>query len=137
LGKVAAELKTATSSALTQSLVVGTAMFLPPEAQDQLADRHPAQDDVFAVGILWYQLLVERLERPPYDFAESLRSEGVDSHTIGLISRCLARPKYRFKDAGELASSLEEVGLPTWEVPPGHFDIQPLFKEYHSSRLAP
>jgi hypothetical protein len=137
LGKVAAQVGSAASSLATQSLVVGTAIYLPPEAQDQLVERDPAQDDVFAMGVLWYQLLVERLERPPYDFADALRAEGVDSHTIGLISRCMARPKYRFKHAGELANSLEQVGLPTWDVPAGYYDIQPLFREFHASRIAP
>ena len=38
--------------------------------EELLVVRQPAQDDVFALGVLWYQLIVEQLERPPYDFVE-------------------------------------------------------------------
>lgn len=134
LGKLTAELGALATT--SQVLLVGTPMYLPPEAQHRRDGRDPAQDDVFALGVVWYQLLVERLERPPYDFAEALRDHGADSSTIRLITRCLARPETRYKDAGELQGSLDEIGLPDWKVPRGHIDVQQLFKEYHASRNA-
>ena len=44
--------------------------YLPPEA-DHVRERSPAQDDLFALGVIWYQLLAEAMERPPYNFADS------------------------------------------------------------------
>lgn len=134
LGKLVAERSAMAST--SQALLVGTPMYLPPEAQSRRDGRDPAQDDLFALGVLWYQLQVERLERPPYDFADVLRSHGADSSIIKLITGCLARPETRYKNAGELQSSLEFIGLPEWEVPAGWIDIQQLFKEYHASRNA-
>jgi serine/threonine protein kinase len=132
LGKVTAQFGSV--AAATQTLLVGTPMYLPPEAQTLREGRDPAQDDVFALGVLWYQLLVERLERPPYDFADELRERGADSSTIQLITRCLARPDNRFRNAAELRGSLEFIGLPEWDVPAGCVDVQQLFREYHASR---
>ena len=134
LGKVSAQIGATVST--SQALLVGTPMYLPPEAQHRRDGRDPAQDDIFAIGVLWYQLQVERLERPPYDFADVLRDHGADSSVIKFITRCLARPEARYKDAGELQGSLEFIGLPDWKVPQGRIDIQQLFKEYHASRNA-
>ncbi len=132
LGKVTAQLSGGFSASNT--LGVGTPMYMPPEAQSFHTDRDPAQDDVFALGVLWYQLLVERLERPPYDFADELATVGADSGTINMITRCLAGPKHRFRDAGGLQESLDVIGLPEWEVPSGMIDVQQLFREYHAGR---
>ena len=136
LGKVVAQAGAASSAHVTQATFAGTSMYLPPEAQSPFLERDPAKDDVFALGVIWYQLLVDKLERPPYDFADQLRQHGVDSHTIRLISRSLARPDGRFASAIELRSHLADVGLEVWrEVPPGLFNVQPLFREFHAGRM--
>jgi len=137
LGKVAAEAgsRGMASATASQGVAVGTPMYLPPEAQDQPTGREPGQDDVFALGVVWYQLLVNRLKRPPYDYADELRDHGADSRTIGLIARCLARPEGRFKHAGELADAFSDDWLPDWLPPAGYFDVQHLFNEYHAGRM--
>ena len=71
--------------------VVGTEMYLPPEASSH-GVLDPAQQDIFALGVTWYQLLVSKLERPPYDFAERMKEFIDDGRTIKLLSRCLAHP---------------------------------------------
>jgi serine/threonine protein kinase len=110
---------------------VGTSLYWPPEALHPFAERKPALFDVFALGVIWYQLLVERIERPPYDFANELRSAGADGHTLDLIGRCLAHPSRRFQDAAELADRMDTVDLPVWNpLPPGLFDVQHLVREY-------
>jgi serine/threonine protein kinase len=139
LGKVVAHAGAAASAAsahVTQAALAGTSMYLPPEAQSPFIERDPAKDDVFALGVVWYQLLVDKLERPPYDFAEQLRQHDVDSHSVRLISRCLARPENRFANAVDLRSHLADVGLEIWrETPAGLFDVQPLFREYHAGKI--
>ena len=92
--------------------------------------RKSAQDDVFALGVVWYQLAVGAIERPPYDFAERLRSKGLDSHTIGLIERCLAHPDRRFGDAREVEAALTNLLPPPTDCSPGVPDIQHLAREY-------
>lgn len=114
--------------------LVGTPMYLPPEANDPYLPRSPAQDDVFAIGIIWYQMLLGALERPPYDFIDQLHSRGVDTHTIRLIDRCLAHPSRRFEDAQDLLDALEhEEAPPTWKMPEGCLDVGSLASEYLSA----
>jgi hypothetical protein len=132
LGQVGAETSQADEDLRSQGMVVGTNMYLPPEALEPLAERNAAQDDVFALGVLWYQLEVERLERPPYDFAEQLQQKGLHAHTVRLISRCLAHPRHRFTDACALEDALKGV-VPddtAWKVPEGCFDVRDLAREY-------
>jgi serine/threonine protein kinase len=132
LGQVQTEDSPADAELRSQGMLVGTNMYLPPEALEPLAERRPAQDDVFALGVLWYQLEMERLERPPYDFADQLRQKGLHAHTIRLISRCLAHPERRFTDACALEDALKGVLPPEtpWEVPEGCFDVSGLAREY-------
>jgi serine/threonine protein kinase len=133
LGRV--EMNRAEASAqASQGTVVGTTMYLPPEALQPFVKRSPEQDDVFAVGVMWYQLLVGRLERPPYDFADRLREQLADSQTIRVIERSLAQPSRRFKDASELEENMP-LPVPDWDpVPPDCFDIQHLGREYLASK---
>jgi serine/threonine protein kinase len=134
LSRVEPERPDEASSYSSREVVVGTRMYLPPEAADPYEPRTPAQDDVFAFGVVWYQVLTGRIERPPYDFADRLHTEGADSRTVRLLSRCLAHPVRRFADAGELLGALEVDSIPeTWAVPEGCFDVSPLVREYLGS----
>jgi serine/threonine protein kinase len=123
------------SAQVSQGVVVGTSMYLPPEALEPLVKRAPEKDDVFAVGVIWYQLLVTKLERPPYDFADRLREQSADSQTIRVIERCLAQPSRRFRDASELERALDLLPLmPEWAPPADCFDVQHLGREYLASK---
>jgi serine/threonine protein kinase len=103
-------------------------MYFPPEGP---FGPEPAQVDVFSIGVLWYQLLVERLQRPPYDFADVLRAEGHDSQTVAMISRCLASPNQRFASAVELEKELTGQAPPLWPpVPKGCVDVSQIIREY-------
>jgi serine/threonine protein kinase len=125
------------SAQVSQEGQAGTPLYLPPEAQGMTEAVDPAQQDVFAFGVIWYQLLMGRLERPPYDFAEQMRDIGADSGTVKLIARCLAQPQRRFKDAQELADALSEAELPPeWTPPSGLFDVQHLVREYLAAMKA-
>ena len=115
---------------------VGTALYLPPEAQHRSARRKPAQDDVFALGVVWYQLLVGAIERPPYDFAARLAARGVDAHTTRLVERCLAGPDRRYRHAGAVLEKIAEDWLPEINPPvPGVPDVQHLAREYLATTL--
>jgi hypothetical protein len=129
LAKVAATTKAGSSAQASLGVLVGTPMYLPPEAQGA-GRRSPFQDDIFALGVIWYQMIVGALERPPYDFAERLRAHGADAHTIGLIERCLAHPSRRLPNAVALEVALGDVIPGVVECPPGQLDVQHLAREY-------
>jgi serine/threonine protein kinase len=139
LARVEPERTPGGSGSQSQALIVGTRMYMSPEAVDPYAPRQPEQDDVFAFGVIWYQILTGRLERPPYDFVDHLHrggadSRGIDSRTVRLLSRCLAHPSRRFRDAGELLEALETDAVPSaWKVPEDGFDVGPLAAEYLAS----
>ncbi|MDB5295097.1 MAG: serine/threonine protein kinase [Phycisphaerales bacterium] len=113
----------------------GTSMYRPPEASRPFAEPDLGQYDVFAIGVVWYQLLVERLERPPYDFADRLRVEGqgLDSHTVRILSQCLAGPERRFGDAREVLQAIEYLPIQV-DLPAGCFDVGLLAREYLASQ---
>lgn len=134
LASVAAGTTTQSSAQMSQLMQVGTSLYLPPEAQQILTAREPAQDDVFALGVLWYQLVVEKLDRPPYDFVDRLQEHRLDSHTVRTLSRCLASPARRFKDACELLAALDDAVPGEWTVPAGLYDVQDLVREYLGSQ---
>jgi serine/threonine protein kinase len=116
-----------------EAVQVGTPLYWPPEAYQTFAQHNPAQFDVFALGVIWYQLITESLCRPQYDYQTELRDKGADSYTIQLIGQCLAHPERRFADAGQLADLMEKGGglLPDWsDVPDGLFDVSHLVREY-------
>jgi len=119
------------SSLVSQAVLVGTRMYHPPEASDPIEKREPAQDDVFALGVIWYQVLTGRLERPPYDFVDRLSSDGVDSRTVRMISRCLAHPSRRYRSACELFDDVNvEAPSEVWKVPCGCFDVGAVARDY-------
>jgi serine/threonine protein kinase len=134
LGRVEAS-KSEVSAQASQNGLAGTSLYLPPEAMQAFEKRSAQKDDVFALGVIWYQLLVNRLERPPYDFADRLRTQLVDSQTIRVIERCLAQPQRRFADAFELEEAFDAIPpVADWTIPPGCFDVQHLAREYLASK---
>ena len=131
LGRVEPDKPDSATASLSRALIVGTRMYLPPEAADPYENRAPAQDDVFAFGVMWYQVLTGRIERPSYDFAERLLRDGVDSRTVRLLCCCLAHPKRCFADAQQLLDEIEkDEASGIWLVPEGCFDVGPIACEY-------
>ncbi len=115
--------------------MTGTSLYLPPEAQQRSFRRKAKQDDVFALGVVWFQLIIGVIERPSYDFAVRLAEQGADSHTIRLIERCLAHPDRRYKNAGQLLDAISGLlpppGPPTAGIP----DVQHIALEYLAMAL--
>ena len=131
LSRVEERTESHSSATTSQPILVGTRMYHPPEAADPLENRSPAQDDVFALGVIWYQILTGKLERPPYDFVEHLTNFGVDSRTVRMVSHCLAHPSRRYPTACELFDDLDvETPSEVWKVPDGCFDVGPIAREY-------
>ncbi len=138
LSTVDSKTESQSSSMRSEMVLVGTRMYHPPEASDPFRKRHPAQDDVFALGVIWYQVLTSELVRPPYDFVERLTSAGVDSRTVKMVSKCLAHPDRRYLSACELYDELDVEKPPgpgEWAVPTGCFDVAGIGREYLEQRM--
>lgn len=133
LGRVTSP-TTPRSSYHSQAVLVGTQMYLPPEAANPFKQREFAQDDVFALGVIWFQVLTGHLSRPSYDFAEELQHAGADSRSTKLIGKCLASPKNRYPSACELYDDMDREEPPPgpgeWDVPDGCFDVAGIAREY-------
>ncbi|TWT40055.1 Serine/threonine-protein kinase Pkn1 [Thalassoglobus neptunius] len=115
-----------------ETISIGTPLYLPPEASTPGREVDGFRADVFAIGVIWYQLLTNSLERPPYDFASRLRDHAADSHTIRVLTRCLASPEHRYANAMQLREDLSEIIPFRVDIPDGVIDVQHVFREYLS-----
>lgn len=83
--------------------------------QQMKKDPPDPRDDVYALGMIWFQLLL----RDPHaaapvgnDWAEDMRQYGVTESQSRLLTACLAvRPDKRPKNTRELAELLGQVGV--------------------------
>jgi formylglycine-generating enzyme required for sulfatase activity len=89
-----------------------TALYASPE-QVQCADPDP-RDDVHALGVIGYQLLIGNLMKAPsVDFADDLEDEHVAPPIIDLIKKCVAtRRERRLPNAGALVVELNKALKP-------------------------
>jgi formylglycine-generating enzyme required for sulfatase activity/serine/threonine protein kinase len=80
--------------------------------QQMRGDAPDPRDDVFALGVVWYQLLAGDLtERPGADWREEL--SGMAERHANLLGRCLAvRAERRLPNAVALAEELARLGEP-------------------------
>jgi formylglycine-generating enzyme required for sulfatase activity len=88
----------------------------PLYASPQQMRGEPAspRDDVFALGVVWYQMLTGELaDRPQTDWREELQGKGIDEAGVEVLGRCLAvKHERRWADAGELLRQLEGLHEP-------------------------
>jgi formylglycine-generating enzyme required for sulfatase activity/serine/threonine protein kinase len=97
-----------------------TAKYLAP----QVLEGEPAdpRDDVYAIGLIWYQLLCQDpMVSPEGDqWADALAGEGVPDEHLDLLAACLsADPDHRPPDAAVLSRQLTELPtVPTAPPPP-------------------
>ena len=125
--------KAAGSSDLTRTgTVVGTARYLAPEQVDGRGSDE--RTDVYAVGLLLYEMLVGRLPfggdnemavaiarlATPAPSVQDARPEIPDA-VARLVARCLERDSdARFQDAAELCAALDHAGAPGGAAPAQH-----------------
>ncbi len=95
--------------ALTMSNVaVGTPDFVAPEALD--SDQTPDhRADLYAVGVMLYQMLTGKLPRGNYQMPSEL-NPGVDPRLDEIVSTAMAaNPDYRYASAGAVRADLDLV----------------------------
>lgn len=99
-------------------LGAGTPLYMSPE-QRRGEPADPRQD-LFSLGVLWYQLLVGDVTRElhPGWAAELAEEFNTPREHIDLIQRCVGWVKQRPAHAGELLTFLGQLHSPTSSPPP-------------------
>ena len=97
------------------SVLTGAYSPLYASPQQVRGDKPDPRDDVYALGVIWYQLLMGDLAIPaptgPRSL-EALRRRGMSDAAIDVLTSCFeSEPAYRPADAGMLAEQLQT--LPT------------------------
>jgi serine/threonine protein kinase len=109
----------------------GTPLYMSPEQFKPGHIGHPA-DDVFALGVIWYQLLTGDLEsrpRPGNSWVADLPS-GMTDPQIEVLASCFEKQEQRPQTASELASRIKaRFTLPTVTVRAHVAEIDRLKKE--------
>ncbi|MBI5760135.1 MAG: serine/threonine protein kinase [Planctomycetales bacterium] len=83
-------------------------------SSEQKLGRPPTpSDDVHAIGVIWFQLLIGDLTAgvpTGRQWMSRLQALGMDSRQVDLIAQCLeSESQYRLKDAMELAQRIREL----------------------------
>ncbi len=122
-GQLAARLAREHPAAGRQAAVRGarTAAYLAPQV---LADEPPdPRDDVYAIGVIWYQLLCQDPVAVPTagGWAPALAAQGVPQEHIDLLAECVAaEASARPADAAALARRFVDLtALPVVTARPG------------------
>jgi predicted GH43/DUF377 family glycosyl hydrolase/serine/threonine protein kinase len=93
------------------SLLAGAHSPLYASPQQMRGEKPDPRDDVYALGVIWYQLLIgdQTLPAPTGQmWIERLRRSGMRKADIDLLSSCIeSDPAYRPDDAGVLAERLQ------------------------------
>ena len=90
-------------------------------SQQQMGGEDPdPRDDVHALGVIWYQLLVGDLTvRPPAEWRDELADRQVPEPIVRLIGSCISsKAEKRPADAGVLAEEIDKIVAPPPPPPP-------------------
>src|SRR4029078_10187877 len=95
------------------SVLTGSYSPLYASSQQVRGDKPDPRDDVYALGVIWYQLLAGDLTRPAPTGRrgiEELRERGMSDEAIDLLSSCFETdPSHRPDDAVALCEQLQAI----------------------------
>jgi formylglycine-generating enzyme required for sulfatase activity/serine/threonine protein kinase len=95
------------------SVLTGSYSPLYASPQQMYGDKPDPRDDVYALGVTWYQLLTGNLTAPAptgLRWTEGLRRKGISNDALILLSSCVeGDPADRPDDAAMLADLLERL----------------------------
>jgi len=103
------------------SVLTGSYSPLYASPQQVRGDQPDPRDDVYALGVIWYQLLTGDLTSPAPTgrrWVDGLRRQGMSDAAIDLLSSCFeSDPAHRPDDAGILADLLQKLPRSTSAKP--------------------
>jgi len=108
---------TATGQERIDESFAGSPIYMSPERRE--LDQATHADDIYSIGVIWYQMLVgDPLARPEGGAADELGRSLVCGRTVDLVLKCLARREQR-PTADELLRHIDAASkvLPTYVVP--------------------
>jgi formylglycine-generating enzyme required for sulfatase activity len=124
-GQGVGTLATSGRRAFLPTALRGACTPLYASAQQMRGDEPSPRDDVFAIGVIWYQMLTGALtEQPGADWRDELAPLRLPDNVLDLLGRCVAvRPERRLPDASALVEELARLGQratakPRATVPP-------------------
>ncbi len=132
IGAVAAErqvmaerLGTITRGDLMATELRGACTPLYASPQQKAGDRPDPRDDVYSLGVVWFQLATGELGRTVgIDYADDLRDLGMPDDQVKLLGACVAsKPDRRPPTATSLAERLEALIAPP-PAPPRLIDLE-------------
>ena len=95
------------------SVLTGSYSPLYASPQQMRGDKPDPRDDVYALGVIWYQLLTADLTRPAPTgrrWVDDLRERGMNDAAVDLLSACFeSAPADRPDDAGTLFEMLKTL----------------------------
>jgi formylglycine-generating enzyme required for sulfatase activity len=147
IGGVAAEPvleRSRSSSSLAEnmaSVLTGSYSPLYASPPQMRGDKPDPRDDVYALGVIWYQLLTTDLTSPAPTgrrWVDDLRKRGMSDAAVDLLSSCFeSAPAHRPDDAGVLAELLQAPLPSTATKPAGSTTELPLAESESSPALGP
>jgi serine/threonine protein kinase len=103
------------------SVLTGSYSPLYASPQQMRGERPDPRDDVYALGVIWYQLMTGDLTSPAPTgrrWVDALRRQGMSDTAIDLLSSCFeSDPAHRPDDAGVLADLLQALSRSTAAKP--------------------
>jgi serine/threonine protein kinase len=112
VGQAVAESRGDSTKALLAATVArGSYSLLYASSQQMAGLPADPRDDVYALGVIWFQLLTGDLAKGVgVDYAEDLREAGVDGRMIALLGQCVAgKSERRPATAADLAAALKKL----------------------------
>jgi formylglycine-generating enzyme required for sulfatase activity/tRNA A-37 threonylcarbamoyl transferase component Bud32 len=105
--------RTTRSTANLPTMLQGTHSVLYASPQQVASQKPDVRDDVFALGVIWYQALTGNLGAPApmgEGWKKRLREKGMPEAALAVLVECLeGEADDRLANAGELARRLEAV----------------------------
>ena len=99
------------------SVLTGSYSPLYASPQQVGGDKPDPRDDVYALGVIWYQLLTGDLTSPAPTgrrWVDDLKNRGMNDAAVGLLSSCFeSTPAHRPGDAGTLFERLQALRTAT------------------------
>jgi eukaryotic-like serine/threonine-protein kinase len=119
----------ATRGGMLASSLRGAHTPLYASPQQMRGEVPDVRDDIHALGVIWYQMLIGDLGSgaPTGLWAEELEEAGMSRELLRLLGACVAaRPERRPHDAAALAEQLDALLAAPVSAPPPRRDPEPL-----------